>query len=162
MGQDAVDRRGAARPRLDLRLPPGDGAPLDPEPNVAEYIRLCTNAADRILLMTDSPEVLAIGGRMFAAGQPTFRAGFYTLDSDQRFMLQRLASQVVPVAITDQEDTYMDNYASEFPWVHQYLTSAYELAGELPALAGDPVRIHTRRGRVSDTTYRSTTVPCFR
>ena len=75
-------------------LPPEDGVPLDPEPNAAEYIRLCTNAGDRVLLMTDSPEILAIGGRMFAAGQPTFRSGVYTQDREQRLMLQRLAAQV--------------------------------------------------------------------
>ena len=143
-------------------LPPEDGAPLDPEPNAAEYIRLCTNAGDRVLLMTDSPEILAIGGRMFAAGQPTFRSGFYTLDRDQRLMLQRLAAEDVPVVLTDQEESYADNYASQFTLVHEHISSEYAFAGELPALTGDPLRILTRRGRASDATYRSTSVPCFR
>ena len=141
-------------------LPPGDGAPLDPRPNAAEYIRVCIDADDRVLLMTDSPEILAIGGRMFAAGQPTLRSGFYTLDSDQRVMLKRLASEVVPVVLIGQD--YADNYASEFPLVHEHISGEYALAGELPALAGNPLRILIHRGRASNTTYRSTGVPCFR
>ena len=143
-------------------LPREDGAPLDPEPNAAEYIRLCTNPGDRVLLMTDSPEILAIGGRMFAAGQPTFRSGFYTLESDQRLMLQRLAAQEVPVVLTDQDATYADNYASDFALVHQHISSNYTFAGDLSALAGDPLRILALRGRVSYGNYRSTSVPCFR
>ena len=82
-----------------------------------------------------------MAARSFAAGQLTFRPGFYTLEHDQRLMLARLRTQDVPLVVTDQEQTYLVNFASQFTLIHEFIMMHYELVGELPALAGDPVRV---------------------
>ncbi len=143
-------------------LPPPADAPLDPEPNAAEYVRLCTNPDDRVLVIADAPEILGMGRRSFAAGQRTFRPGFYTLQGDQRLMRERLRVESVPFVLTDKEDTYSENFAPEFPLIHGHVTRSYEVVGELPALAGDPVRVLAQRGHSVVTQYRSTGLPCFR
>jgi hypothetical protein len=129
--------------------------------DVADYLRRCTRPDDRTLVVADSPEVSTFASRPFAAGQATFRPGFYTLDEDQRLMLARLEGQSVPVALTDEEDDYEENFAPGFPLIHAYLQEHYALAGELPALTGGPMRVFVRRGLTPTGTYGATGLPCF-
>jgi hypothetical protein len=105
--------------------------------------------------------VLAFAARSFAAGHMTFRAGYFTLPSDQQLMLRRLRSQSVPIVVTDGEETYRENFASEFPLIDDYVSTFYEPAGELPALTGEPMRVFVRRGRVATTHFGTTGLPCF-
>jgi hypothetical protein len=142
-------------------LPRPDNAPFDTEPNAAEYLRLCTAPTDRVLVVADSPEILAIAGRSFAGGQPTFRPGFYTLESDQRLTLERLRRESVPVVLLDEEDSYTSHFVPQFPLIHEHVMTSYALAGELPAPAGPPVRVFTLRERPAVKPYRSTSLPCF-
>src|SRR6185436_16018171 len=128
---------------------------------VADYLRSCTRPTDRALVIADSPEVATFASRPFAAGQATFRPGFYTLDVDQRLMLERLRRQSVPVVLTDDQEDYEQNFASGFPIIHAYLTEQYTLAGELPALTGGPMRVFVRRTRQPTGTYGVTGLPCF-
>jgi hypothetical protein len=143
-------------------LPRPDHAPLDGEPNAAEYVRLCTAPTDRVLVIADSPEILAIAGRSFAGGQPTFRPGFYTLESDQRLTLERLRRESVPIVLLDEDEVYTSHFVPQFPLIHEHVMGLYALAGELPAPAGPPVQVLTLRERTAVTRYRSTTLPCFR
>ena len=146
----------------DLRaLPPSRVAPADPEPNAAEYVRQCTAPTDRILVVADAPEILAMAGRPFAGGHPTFRPGFYTLASDQRETLARLSHESVPVVLLDEEHSYTTHFVPQFRLIHEHVMAGYDRAGVLPAPAGPPVQVFTARGRTPWGRYRDTDLPCF-
>jgi hypothetical protein len=115
-----------------------------------------------VLVVADAPEILGMAGRLFAGGQPTFRPGFYRLERDQRLTLQRLQRESVPVVLIDEEGSYLENFAPQFALIHEHIMTSYERAGDLPALAGDPVQVFARRGRTAIRRYRSTDLPCFR
>jgi hypothetical protein len=68
--------------------------------------------------------------------------------------------QDVPIVVTDLEHSYRQNFASQFTLIDDFITKHYELVGELPALAGDPVRVFVRRGRPVTSHYGSTSLPC--
>jgi len=154
-----VRRVGAVSSQLRA-LPPPAGTVGPDGPTVADYIHACTSASQRVLVVADAPEILAMAARSPAAGHMTFRPGFYTLDHDQRLMLERLRAQDVPIVVTDLERTYRENFAAQFTLIDDFIMKHYELAGELPALAGDPVRVFVRRGRPVTGNYGSTTLPC--
>jgi hypothetical protein len=146
-------------------LPPSNAVsnivPPDAEPNAAEYVRMCTAPTDRVLVVADAPEILAMAGRAFAGGHPTFRPGFYTLESDQRQTLERLRQESVPVVLLDEEDSYSSHFVPQFRLIDEWVMSSYERAGELAAPAGAPVRVFTVRGRTASGHYRTTGLPCF-
>jgi hypothetical protein len=133
----------------------------DPEPNAAEYLRTCTAATDRVLVVADAPEILAMAGRPFAGGHPTFRPGFYTLERDQRQTLERLRHESVPVVLLDEEGSYSSHFVPQFRLIHEHVMADYERVGVLPAPAGAPVQVFTQRGRTSSGQYRTTGLPCF-
>jgi hypothetical protein len=142
-------------------LPSAEAAPSDAEPNAVEYVRMCVAPADRVLVVADAPEILAMAGRSFAGGHPTFRPGFYTLEGDQRQTLDRLRQQSVPVVLLDEEHSYSSHFVPQFRLIHDYVMATYAHAGELPAPAGPPVQVFTRRGSHAAHHYRSTGLPCF-
>lgn len=143
-------------------LPPsGNAAAPDAEPNAAEYVRMCTTPTDRVLVVADAPEILAMAGRPFAGGHPTFRPGFYTLETDQRQTLERLRHESVPVVLLDEEDSYSTHFVPQFRLIHEHVMSAYERVGELAAPAGAPVQVFTLKGRAASGHYRTTELPCF-
>jgi hypothetical protein len=142
-------------------LPPSAEASPDPDPNAAEYVRMCTALTDRVLVVADSPEILAMAGRGFAGGHPTFRPGFYTLESDQRQTLDRLARETVPVVLLDAEPSYSTHFVPQFRLIHEHVMTAYERAGELPAPAGPAVQVYVQRGHAATGHYRTTGLPCF-
>ncbi len=149
----------------DLRAlpPPADGDPIAGALNVSDYLRACTKPDDSALVVSSTPEVAAMANRAFAAGQPTFRPGFYATVADQRRMLDRLRRQSVPVVITEAEDTYVESLAPEFPLIHEYLMASYMTAGELLGADGKPMRVLIARERVAPLrTYSTTGLPCFR
>jgi hypothetical protein len=142
-------------------LPPPAGGVSPEGPNVADYLHACTRPQDRVLVVADAPEILALAARPFAAGEPTFRPGFYTLEHDQQLMLRRLGTQVVPVVVTEGEHDYLENFASQFTHIHDFITAHYEFAGELSAPgAEEPVRVFIRRGHAATSRYGTTTLPC--
>jgi hypothetical protein len=145
----------------ELRALPATAAAVDPEPNAVEYLRVCTASTDRVLVVADAPEILAIAGRSFAGGQPTFRPGFYTLEGDQRQTLERMRHESIPVVLLDDEHSYTSHFVPQFRRIHEYVMSAYERAGVLPAPAGPPVQVWTMRGRAAAGHYRMTGLPCF-
>ena len=154
-----VRRVGAVSSQLRA-LPPPAGSVSAGGPTVADYIHACTSPSQRVLVVADAPEILALAARSPAAGHMTFRPGFYRLDHDQRLMLERLRAQDVPIVVTDLERTYRQNFASQFTLIDDFITTHYELVGELPALAGDPVRVFVRRGHPLTSHYGSTSLPC--
>jgi hypothetical protein len=156
-----VGRRLADVTTVLSALPPSGPVPLDSEPNAVEYVRMCTAPTDRVLVVADAPEIVAMAGRWFAAGQPTFRPGFYTLESDQRQTLERLRRESVPVVLLDHDDSYSSHFVPQFRLVHEHVMAVYEHAGDLPAPEGPSVQVFTQRGRTSSGQYRTTGLPCF-
>ena len=156
-----IDRRFRAAAAELRALPPGPFSEPSAMPNTSDYLRACTLPDDRALVLSDSPEVTALAGRAFAAGQPVFRPGFYTLPADQALMLTRLGGQSVPVVLTDGEEDYRDNIGVGFPDVYRHVEATYRFAGELPSLTGPPMRVLVRRDRVPTGAYRETGLPCF-
>jgi hypothetical protein len=143
----------------DLSALPSRGVvPPDAEPNAVEYVRTCTAPTDRVLVVADAPEILAMAGRPFAGGHPTFRPGFYTLEQDQRQTLDRLARESVPVVLLDAQR--YSHFEAQFRLIDQYVMGAYERWGELPAPTA-PVQVLTLRGRSPSGHYRETGLPCF-
>ena len=53
------------------------------------------------------------------------------------------------------------HFVPQFRRIHEYVMSAYERAGVLPAPAGPPVQVWTMRGRAAAGHYRMTGLPCF-
>jgi hypothetical protein len=154
--------RRLATVTTELRaLPPSGSVALEPEPNAAEYLRMCTTPADRVLVVADSPEILAMAGRPFAGGHPTFRPGFYTLDVDQRHTLERLRHQSVPIVLLDEEDSYSSHFVPQFRLIDEHVMAAYEHAGVIAAPAGDPVQVFALKSRTVSGQYRTTGLPCF-
>ena len=156
-----IGRRLAAVSTELRALPPSPVGLPDAEPNAAEYVRLCTAPTDHILVVADAPEILAMAGRPFAGGHPTFRPGFYTLESDQRETLARLNQQSVPVVLLDEAHSYTTHFVPQFQLIHEHVMAAYDRAGALPAPAGPPVQVFTARGRAPSGRYRTTDLPCF-
>jgi hypothetical protein len=142
-------------------LPPSGAVPPDVEPNAVEYVRQCTAPADRVLVVADAPEILAMAGRPFAGGHPTFRPGFYTLQRDQQQTIARLRGQSVPIVLLDEAHSYSSHFVPQFRLVHEHVMTHYERAGELPAPAGAPVQVFALRGRAASGHYRTTGLPCF-
>lgn len=142
-------------------LPLSGAASLQSEPNVVDYLRQCTSTEDRVLVVADAPEILAVAGVRFAGGQPTFRPGFYTLERDQQLTIERLRRQSVPVIVLDERTSYTSHFVPQFPLVHAHVMAHYEPAGELAAPAGPPLQVFTERGRAATGQYRATGMPCF-
>ena len=156
-----IGRRLAAVSTELGAMPPGGMIAPDREPNAVEYVRRCTAPTDRVLVVADAPEILAMAGRLFAGGHPTFRPGFYTLDRDQQQTLDRLHGQSVPIVLLDNEQSYSTHFVPQFRRVHEHVMAHYERAGELAAPAGAPVQVFTLRGRASSGQYAATGLPCF-
>jgi hypothetical protein len=146
----------------DLRaIPPAAGAPADAEANAAEYVRLCTAATDRVLVVADAPEILGMAGRPFAGGHPTFRPGFYRLEKDQRVTLDRIRAESVPIVLLDEEGSYTSHFVPQFSLIDAYIMAEYQRAGTLAAPAGPAVQVFSRRDRIASGQYRMTGLPCF-
>jgi hypothetical protein len=146
--------------------PPADATPEERTrtrrsmPTVIDYLRACTRPTDRLLTLADAPEVAVFAGRAFAAGQPTFRAGFYTLDEDEALMLARMARQSIPVVLTKDQQDYDQHVEPDFRSIHAYVAARYVPVGELPALTGGPMRVLVRRDVLRSEPFADTGIPC--
>ncbi len=156
-----IGRRLAAVTAELGALPATASAAPDQVPNAVDYLRACTGPADRVLVVADAPEILALAGRPFAGGHPTFRPGFYTLERDQQQTLERLRHQVVPVVLLDDEGSYSSHFVPQFRLIHEHVMAHYERAGDLASPAGPAVQVFTLRGRTATGRYRTTGLPCF-
>jgi hypothetical protein len=155
-------RIGTVTTELAALPPPprGDAAGI-PNPNLADYLRACTRPDDRVLVMANAPEIYAMAARSFAAGQPTFRPGYFDSIEEQQLMLKRLRTQSVPVVVTEPEEIYEGQLASSFPLLRDYIASVYEPAGELPGFASVLMHVLVRRERTATHTFGETGLPCF-
>jgi len=128
----------------------------------AQYVNLCTQPGDRLLLLSYLPEILPFSGRLFAGGVASLLLAANT-DEGDAFVLERLRAQSVPLVLLDPEQ--LEPFVAPsgdpyFPRLHAYLRERYDLAG---ALGGDqPILVLAERMRAPVSTFGDTGLPCFR
>jgi hypothetical protein len=113
-----------------------------------------------LLVLADAAEVTVFAGRLFAGGQPTFRAGFHALEEEEVLTLQRLERQSVPVVLTRDQQDFDQHIEPDFRTIATYVTERYAYTGELPALTGGPMRIFVRKDLLGSEPFGGTGIPC--
>jgi hypothetical protein len=87
------------------------------------YVGRCTTPDQRLLVLGFLPEVPVLAHRAFAGGQSTFVPGYYRSDENQRLVLKRLRTQVVPFALVPKD--YAADLDQTFPLLTDYLRARY-------------------------------------
>jgi hypothetical protein len=128
-------------------------------PRVVLYLRACTSANDAVLLTWPAPEYNFFARRRFAAGHVEFLPpSAFTTDEDQMQMLTRLAQQVVPITLTNQ-DRY-EEFERAYPKVASYLASRYQPFGEFTIYDGSKVTLASRGDLRPTRTWGPENWPC--
>ncbi len=76
-------------------------------------------------------------------------------------MIARVESHRVPIAFTDPEPAYTDDYLESFPLLGSYLASQYEEQGTVDFGRGYRYRVLIRRTLKPSSTYELLGLPCF-
>jgi hypothetical protein len=103
-------------------------APFDHEG--AQYLFHCTRPSDRVLVTGYVPAVHYQSGRGFAAGRPYFLGSFAPSRTFERFSLDRLAAERVPIVLASTGEPYAD-FKGAHPSIDAYLADHYRRAGEI-------------------------------
>lgn len=128
---------------------------------LAWYVHECTAPGDRVLTVSYAPELFFMAARGFAAGQIWIEPGFYTSVQDQQLMIARIEARRVPIAITDPEPAYTDDYVESFPLLDTYLQKEYRETGTIDFGRGFRYRVLVRRALTPSGTYTRLGLPCF-
>jgi hypothetical protein len=128
---------------------------------LAWYVHQCTAPSDRVLALSYVPELFFMAARGFAAGQVRIQPGFYTSVQDQQSMIARIEARRVPIAITDPEPAYTDDYVESFPLLDTYLQKEYREIGTIDFGRGFRYRVLVRRALTPSGTYTLLGLPCF-
>lgn len=133
--------------------------PAGEVPEAVRYLSACTSPSDRILITWPAPEYYLFAGRGFAAGHAWFMApSAFVSERDQDFMLHRLQTQSVPVALVN-ESRY-DEFASSLPRVSEFLERGYETVGDYEIRDGSRISVRVRRGLTAASQYKDSGWPC--
>lgn len=161
-----VGRTGEVIQGLRTMPPPAEGSVEErrrtnrTDPDVIDYLRACTYPSDRLLVLADAAEVTVFAGRLFAGGQPTFRAGFHALEEEEVLTLDRLERQSVPVVLTRDQQDFDQHIEPDFRTIATYVAQRYEYTGELRALTGGPMRVLVRNDLLGSEPFAGTGIPC--
>jgi hypothetical protein len=128
---------------------------------LAWYVNQCTRPSDRVLIMSYLPEVFFLSARGFAAGHVWIQPGFDTADERQRTMIAQIESPRVPIAITEPEPAYSQDYLESFPLLGSYLDGAYSEFGVVDFGRGFRYRVLVRRGLTPVRSYGPLGLPCY-
>jgi hypothetical protein len=90
------------------------------------YVRRCTTADHRLLVIGSATEVLIFAQRGFAGGQSAFVQGYYEAEAYQRAALNTMARQVVPFVVIPGS-SYTGDYSASFPLVARHIADRYML-----------------------------------
>ena len=107
----------------------------------AAYLRRCTRPTDRIFLGDNLPEIFFFAERPFAAGQVAYFSGFYAAPDQQREAIERWRNQAVPIALTQPDMQFADEFATDYPLLAQYLRGRYRKVGQLNVKQGTVVDV---------------------
>jgi hypothetical protein len=144
-------------------VPPVAAWPKD-DPGIerlAWYVNQCTTPEDRVLVVSYAPELFFMAARGFAAGHVWIQPGFDDSDSQQQLMISRMASHRVPIAFTDPEPAYTEDYVESFPLLDGYLAAHYRELGTIDFGRGYRYRVLVWRDLRPSGTYESLRLPCF-
>ena len=161
-----VGRTGEVIQGLRAMPPPAEGSVEErqrtnrTDPDVIDYLRACTYPSDRLLVLADAAEVTVFASRLFAGGQPTFRAGFHALEEEEALTLDRLERQSVPVVLTRDQQDFDQHIEPDFRTIATWVARRYEYTGELPALTGGPMRVLVRKDLLGSEPFAGTGIPC--
>ena len=160
--QGLLGRLRDVRAQLDDVPPvaawPKDGPGIE---RLAWYVNQCTTAEDRVLVVSYAPELFFMAARGFAAGRVWIQPGFDDSDNQQQLMISRIASHRVPIAFTDPEPAYTEDYVESFPLLDGYLAAHYQELGTIDFGRGYRYRVLVRRDLRPSSTYESLGLPCF-
>ena len=126
---------------------------------VVRYIQTCTPADARILTMTFAPELFFYSGHGFAAGQVALTPGYFVNERHASLMLQRLASEKVPLVIVDSETR--DELAANYPRVVEYVEKRYQEFGRVSIGAGKDWILLAESARPAGGTFGDARWPCW-
>ncbi|HEY5949551.1 MAG TPA: hypothetical protein VIV40_28850, partial [Kofleriaceae bacterium] len=101
-------------------------AAADPEAGMIEYLRACTEADDRVLIVGYQPQVFYYAGRRFAGGMPYFIQRRFSSAADQTSIVEKLKAQRVPLVLVEESLHMLDE---DYPRVAAYVRSRYVEAG---------------------------------
>jgi len=125
----------------------------------ATYLRRCTRPTDRIFLGDNLPEMFFFAERPFAAGQLAYFSGFYAAPDQQREAIERWRNQVVPIALTQPDMQFADEFATDYPLLAQYLRERYRKVGQLSVKPGTVLDVWVE-GTQRRPLDRETGLPC--
>jgi hypothetical protein len=123
----------------------------------AQYVFSCTGEGDRLLVTGYAPDLHYKSGRGFAAGRPYFLRSFAPLPASERFSLERLMQQRVPIVLTESDTRAFASWPSIDGYVRRHYRRAatIEFEGTIYEALVD-VRIPPT------CRYGSERLPCFR
>jgi hypothetical protein len=128
--------------------------------NLSMYVNACTAPADRILVQSYMPQVLALARRAFAGGHADLRPGFFATEEAQRLTLERLKLQTVPIMLLDTGESYQ-NFRKSFPLVTAYIDEQYQLAGTHVFDGRFGVSLFVRRSMTPSSVWAPLAWPCY-
>ena len=143
-------------------LPPAtwEGQNTNGPLGVARYLAECTAPTDRVIMGLYADEIPYFARRLFAGGQGYFALGFLRSEADQRLVLERLARQSVPVAITAID--YNAEIASNYPLVARHIAERYREVGVVQSNGQPYVRVFVESARQQRGADPVLGFPCFR
>jgi hypothetical protein len=124
------------------------------------YLRRCTRPTDRIFLAENLPEIFYFADRPFAAGQVSYFSNFYSSPEQQREAIDRWRKQVVPIALTQPAARFADEFATDYPFLTEYLRGRYHKVGQLAVEQGTVVDVWVE-GTQKRPLDRQTGLPCL-
>ena len=126
---------------------------------IVDYLDRCTAPSSRILGLTFAPEVFFYSGRAFAGGQVTLTPGYFVTEADAELMLDRLASEEVPLVILDSDSR--DEVTLDYPRVMAYVHDRYREVGSLPLRGDTRLILLAETSRTPAGPFGSSGLPCF-
>jgi hypothetical protein len=144
------------------QMPPAQWSeePVEGRLRASQYLAMCTDPADRVLVAAYAPEVLVLANRGFAGGQPTVSLGFYVSEPEQRATLARWKGQSVPIVLAPEG--YETEFVTDYPLLAAHVADSYREAGVIPLGEGAHFRVlveNTQRAHRIDPRFG---LPCFR
>jgi hypothetical protein len=152
---------GRALAAASVSPPPTAGLPNPRLAGLVGYLRRCTRPEDRVFLTWFQPDVYFFSQRGFAGGMVVVFGGHWSEAENQRSIVDRLATQSVPVFILRNEEH------AEFRPTHrvidEYLRSQFQDAGSTSFgdADGNVYTVLTRRDRTPTGIDAMTSMPCF-
>jgi hypothetical protein len=128
---------------------------------IAGYVRACTAPGDRLFVLGEYPLLYYFSDRLFAGGHAWLLPLYYSDDQDEARIVARLMSARVPIVLTEDRQSYEEDYRPVFEQVHLYLEREYREAGEVAFDGSRRLRVLVRTDLRPVRNYSPLDLPCF-